>query len=517
MKKVSSIFLVSWILAGMAGFSIAGFLYNPNAPEQIKQNIISAFRNKESTRLMDALPGLFDSNPSLGAVFILSADENYTIYASLYEKNRISDEQYRSLVNNFRESIVRLQKEKSFQIFRFNMEEKSVYLFFARNGGFYVSYFINPSRYPYFTLVFILYILVFFFSILWAIYDMSEHTAERRKFADRKPPQPATSFPPSGFSEKTPPRKPGKEMEWDTSRYLMENKLKDLLEAVEQTFMAKKIIYYSGENGRWKGILEKRDTLYVKGESIRLPSIPFSSGFSDPVVKAQTREIFFPVIRNRGLDGMLYFQYPETYHFSMEDLKILTSLVSRFSESLFIQKTYEKAVFNETSGFFTFPYLYFLLQEKLINSSSFEVLHFTVPGDSQQETDPRLGVLAELLKKFVQGFLAIAYEDPKVLPIKIFQVDIHQFYLVLDREFYPRLKRNLTDKDIKKIILEIREILQSVYHTFIPAALVSGSAGEKDVHAFLKKVRLEWELARDGKIFGKIKKENIKPVYETPA
>lgn len=524
MKKLSSIILILWILFGIVGFGTFIVLAGQPNIHKIKNDIINILNRKKNDDLMNVLPDLFDVNPSLSAIFIVPENDPDNIYASLYEKNRIQYKDYISLVNQFQENLSQFQKNGQYRIFLFNIKDKKIYLFFQKKWNHLSGLFLNPSAYPYFTLFFVLYVLIFFLLVLWMIYDMGE---KKEKFSKSLHPQKeilskkkSNSFALNSNTNnnhnhrKIISEKKNKVVSLKSSSEMVENRLKNLFEKIEGLFITEVIIYYSNENDKWKSILEKRDHLFIKGESVKNLPVSFARQLKDPLIKTETREIYFPVIRKSYLDGLIYIRYRESFQFNVSDLETLGNLVQDYSESLFIHKTYEKAIFHSESGFFTYPFLFFLLQEKTNHSSSFDLLFFQLPEADDTEKNINFW---EDLRKYTYKFLSLSYADPKKLPIKIFFTDNQSMYVLIDYEKYTNINSILNKEDAQRICSEIQDLLKKHYSIFIPGALTSSSSDDTDANGILKRSKLEWELAKEKKIFGSIEKESIKPAYETSA
>lgn len=479
---------------------------------------------------MNVLPELFDSNPSLSAIFITPKDDPDNIYASLYEKNRIKYEDYIRLVSKFQENLESFQKNNTYRIFRFSIQEKYIYLFFQKRWNHISGFILSPSSYPFFSLFFVLYIIIFFILILWLIYDMGEKKEKKplihaqksqiKKQASQKKEPTLERIPPTNTHTNPPlPKrhsvdKSKKIVTVPASSELVENRLKNLFEKIEDYFLTENIIYYSNENGKWRSILEKREQLYIKGESIKNLPVSFVSQVKETIIKTETREIFYPILRKSMTDGLLYVKYRESYGFKVEDLETLRKLIQSYSESLFIHKTYEKAVMHSESGFFTYPFLFFTLQEKANYGASFDLLHFKIPADANVNINDALW---QELKKFIFSYLSIPHSDPKLLPLKLFHAEDHSIYLLIDYKRYANIEKPLTEEDGDIITERIKEILKKIYGAFIPASLTRSCSDDDDAHGILKRSRLEWELARENNIFGRVEKDSVKPAYETSA
>jgi len=459
-KILTSIFAVYFLL----GIAVVFIYVKQNTQPNIIK-IVQHIKNVETVAqnqgdFFDRIPSILNKSLHLAAIIVYS--DTFTISGRFYEPKRIS----RSLVENYAPQNSQLELTKNH--FGSDFIQKNIILSeINRNVSIIIKKQISiaelwnnlqhyghqnakPAITIYSILGFILLILVVLsFTAKASVLDKKNTLLFGKK----------ESF--ISSQVKNDPIIPNKvvkknniiqlEEKKDTgARLLYENQLAIILKKIAKILPAKKISYFSWESEHFIPVYSRFGELFIRTDSSEIPDIltelPSPKEWHKIMRSPDSKVIIIPVRKKNTLLGAFTLDFSNNILLTDQEINRslgkLEQLSDDFAKSLFIHRTYERAVVDEETGFYTYPYFYFALKERLLGKSKFSVLVFEV-NNFDQNTPHALSKWSKEVKS--------------LLPQKATRNDLSAMHTHnMSSHFVSRLDRNQfivlfnmkTDKDL---------------------------------------------------------------------
>ena len=472
-KTVAGILLFVWVLLGIF-FSYYSYYKIVSVTNDVLTNKITQIQasSKNINEVLDKLPRIFNETPSTTVILVLN--QKSKLLGSLYEPTRINMLDYNEILKTYKSTELKkfsyLRLPFSFGSSIWVISNKEISL--TQAFGFMLK---NNSE---LILIPITYVFIFIILLLGVIVDTSE------KKPDMKIKSPAPKFLKSDGQKNY--------IAIANEKYLS-SKILILLDMIEKNFSANSIAFYSRESGQWKHILEKTGNLVIKGDAAieHLPReiIDLSdNSWREPLLSADKRLLFIPLHYRNLLFGLIRIQFTGlASEIDSQILDRLISLCTGYSDSLFMQRVYDKAVSDPETGFYNYPYFYFVVKEKLVSSQNFAVVVFEI--SSLNTVSP--GTIRSWAQDVLQE---LSHE--KLKPVVSARLDRAKFTLLYEiaSEKHTEEEREHSEKTELSRLDEVPKIVQKItFKIFRHTAKLTGGfflrpTNYEDADSFLQRL-----------------------------
>ncbi|MDH5717365.1 MAG: hypothetical protein OEZ22_06975 [Spirochaetia bacterium] len=497
--KAGIIIFASWLSIVVIGTLVFIKQNNPYDIDALKNRVSEIVKEEEnSDKILDKLSTVFDLEPALLAL-ILTNNNDYVI-GSMYESSRLSKGDYKDFVNNLK-NINQKSEWKNYKCVKFKLvsEKNKIYLLVKKEGTFKNNFWDFIKKYSILKWGMASVVLTGAFLILMIIYNilnsskLKEEKLEEYFIQDKK----KREY--QNFTKND--REVAATVEFDNSfKRFHQNQLINFIELVQKKYSFQKISFYSRENDTWRSVIQKRGEIFVKGESITIPAFLEEYGepenWNAPIVLENGKEVYIPVIYKDILTGVFCFVFFDT-NFSLSDtIDEIEKKVSGFAKTIFIQKIYEKAVSDEETGFYTYPYFYFLLKERIKADGFLSAIAFHLED---------INDLKELLalKKWGRDILSLLMRN-QLESAAVGRINNNRFIALFDSKSH--IDKQTFIYKLENIVKDMRKITEKSLTTDISlyGCVISEEVKIKNPEHFLSKINDALNYAVEKKVTGYI-------------
>ena len=161
--------------------------------------------------------------------------------------------------------------------------------------------------------------------------------------------------------------------------HLFEEQLRSLLERVSQRCLCEKITFYLWDDNGWQPYLQKQGKLFVKGKAIgNVPSDVRDLSETNDRVVTSPGSMAIAVQRKKELIAAFYFEFKKDRAPSRQDKNNIYEFINRSIYSLMSQRDFEQNTIDKETSFYTSPYFYTTLDEKISAGKPFITLIFDI-------------------------------------------------------------------------------------------------------------------------------------------
>jgi len=429
-KTVAGVLLFVWILIGAAlGFYFYQSFTSATGDEMKNRVAQIQTYSKNTNEVLDKLPRIFKEAPATAVILILN--QKSKLLGSLYEPARIRADEYDSILKSYKNielknfTYQRLPFAGGYSIWVISRKNVSALKAFEFVLGRNPGLILFPIVYA-FGLIIILMILLIDPARGKTPETVGEKSSEKtpKEISKKEIPQPRSkerqarkSEAGAGEPEST------RDNRIIVSNPFISNKILLLMDTIEKNFSTNTIAFYSRESGKWKHVLEKTGNLSIRGDAAveNLPREILSlsdNSWREPLLSQDQRLLYIPLHYRNLLFGLLRLEF--TGLASQLDHQLLDRLIglcTRYSDSLFMQRVYDKAVADPETDFYNYPYFYFMVREKLGSSKKFAVVVFEIAdlGRITPETTRSWAhdLIVELNKKHLKPMVSARLDRTK--------------------------------------------------------------------------------------------------------
>lgn len=402
--RLAAVLGIIWLLTLFA--AVAFYLTDLRRPDmqQLKNSLDSAVLKKPELALIDRLPSVFDRSVSLSALAIMST--GHEILGSMYEADRIDSGLYRRLLSDLKDRQLQKQPaylvENGYNLVKYSLKDSDQYFILVTLSTlpFKQSWVQVRESHPsvFWVGAGVLSLSLILLLITWlnsgrsappgkntvssrAKYQHSKKVFNQRRQQGRK------------HSDREALIQQNDPLVTDHRGNLQfENQLLSLMARFREQCEYERVSFYLREIDGWIPVLQKRGQLIIRGNDLYpvpeiIQSFKKNTLWQKPLLSGDGHEAFIPVNREGRTRGAFKFRFRSDRQPDDEMLNRLQNTAAGFARSLDIQKTFESAVIDTTTGFYTYPYFYFSLKERLISGGSFAVtvIEFPEYKDSDEE------------------------------------------------------------------------------------------------------------------------------------
>lgn len=378
---------IAWLVIGPALIATA-LTFSKFEPKQLYNEIKKINADEiNSGRLLDRLPEIFPVEPGLSFMLLIDSDSNFQ--GGIYEPGRIEPQIYRHIVNKLQtldfapENSGSLLQSFQHTMLRYTLNDnRSLLLAVQTNQGAFQSWLRLNNQIPYFPWFIILYSII---SLVWYFYmepvKLSPQKRARKPRFFRLENLPSMRFSKSKKQKPMVKLNQSTEPETQGEHILFENQLQQFLNEADRVVRSKRLVFFFKENNNWKPEREKIGQLLVRSdENFNLehfwPVFAAHEEWHEPLHSVDGHRSLFPVRRREQITGCLLIEKHPPERITKREIDSLKPLCESFARSLYIQKTYERAVLDPETGFYTYPYFLFSLKERLVSGRPFMILSF---------------------------------------------------------------------------------------------------------------------------------------------
>jgi hypothetical protein len=452
-KTVAGILLFIWVLSGMLATWFFYQNYATVADETMKNRIVQIQSFSKNTKeMLEKLPRIFSEAPATAAILILN--QKSKLLGSLYEPTRINREDYDAILNTYKSTEL-----KNFAYIHLPFTGGySIWVVCKKNISLPQAFEFMLANNSKLILIPIVYVfaLLLILMILWF-----EPTAKKLEIKDE------SNIP---YVHEYHQSIDDKNYNVIANDKYISNKILLLMDMIEKNFSTSTIAFYSRESGKWKHVLEKTGNLSIKGD-VAVENLPgeilhlSDNTWREPLLSHDKRLLFIPLHYRNLLFGLIRLQFTGLASgLDKPSLDKLIALCTRYSDSLFMQRVYDKAVADTETDFYNFPYFYFMIKEKLASAQNFAVVVFEIANLNR--------ISPETTRSWAQD-LILELNRAQLKPIVSARLDRAKFTLLYEIGF-ETAKEGKTNEDNNepgaKVDLikldEVPEIIQNVTHKY---------------------------------------------------
>jgi hypothetical protein len=464
-------------------------------PEQL-YNSIKAINADElnSGRLLDRLPEVFPIEPGISFILLIDSERNFQ--GGIYEPGRIEPQIYRHIVNKLQltkfapENSGALLQNFQLSMLRYTLSDDRVLLLAVKkNQGLLQSWLRLSHDIPFLPWIIILYSLI---SLTWYFYmeplSSSQLKTTRKTRIFRLENLPSMRFRTGKRKKPMVKLSPNTEPETQGEHILFENQLQQFLNEADRIVRSKRLVFFFKENNNWKPEREKVGQLLVKSdERFNLehfwPVFAAHEEWKEPLHSVDGNRSLFPVRRREQITGCLLVEKHSPERITKREIESLMPVCESFARSLYIQKTYERAVLDPETGFYTYPYFLFSLKERLVSGRSFMILSFELKKFQELE--------AELALRFARVCQLEKTEFFEETQATLCRLDSNRFACIID---------DSNAKMIKKATMFGESLIENaaqVTHERLTGSLLSPGKGSPNVDQVLRWVQQSIQASRE--------------------
>lgn len=447
MKKIfAAILLFIWIFLGIA---LPYYFYHnfKNVKDETIKKQVERIRtfSKNTNEMIDKLPSIFRESHTTAVILILN--QKSKLLGSLYEPSRVNRYDYGTILKTYKSTEL---KEYAYLHLPFT-SGYSIWVISKKNISlqqFFQSMLENDSK---LILIPIVYAFMLLIILMVLLFDPGKKIEKDIV---------------NEVSRKHETKGTGNYKISNDNTFLS-NKILLLLDTIEKNFSTSTIAFYSRESGIWKHVMEKTGNLSIKGDAAieNLPNEILNlsdNTWREPLLSHDKNLLFIPLHYRNLLFGLIKLQFTGlASEIDQHSLDTLISLCTRYSDSLFMQRVYDKAVTDSETDFYNYPYFYFIVKEKLGSSQNFAVVVFEITDLNRVSPETTRSwsqdIIVELdkiqLKPLVSARLdrakfAFLYEVKSVINKDSFN-DTREKVDLINLEKVPGIIQNLTHKYFK--------------------------------------------------------------------
>ncbi|MDH5719068.1 MAG: hypothetical protein OEZ13_00465 [Spirochaetia bacterium] len=475
------------------------FVYKKSTPTDInalEREIRKLSQYKDSQEIFDQFSSLFDKDISLLAL-ILTDSKGY-VKGSMFEPGRFTAEEYNNLLRNF-SNIKSKSHWKNHKLIKFDIQSQNnhAYLLMKTEKNLTDSFFIAVRSVP-------LLRYLTFSAVLWSVFVFLSYMYFFLRNEKIKHPSNNTDFIKNKtFSTKKSQIQNNDAGLIDSFKYLNEKQLLNFIDLLSKKYFCPKTAFFSREKNRWLPVLQKRGEIYVKGESIKIPDFLEEFGepenWNTPILRESGSEYYLPVMHKEILTGVFWCKFSNMNIPEIHMIHDMQETVSSFARSVFVQKVYEKAVIDEETGFYNYPYFYFLLKERIQFEKNIAAIIFKIEPFLEN-----ISGINEWGRKIYS--ILDKKRDSKTV---ICRLEQGKFIALFNVSNLSKSEQHLEYEFYKSVAAQIRESVYEAFssHTAVYGAVVPKEKVKGSVDSFLSTLELALKIAVENKTMGYIMSE----------
>ena len=506
--KIGAAVFFLWLITGIMGFFL---LFDKKSASPMKNVAVklSALNktNTDATRWLSHLKGLLESETALAAIFV--TNEKGALASSLYEASRLSPQKYQQLVENFSNmNEVILPSHLKLLKIRDIGHGNSVFLVSRSKTGYVDLYRRLRKKQPFMRWVIASYFAAGGLLVLFIIFAFFFDKGADAITPAIKPSIKSETRPKSEKSIKNSEAPMHDEPVSTTDKsLLLQNQLIQVLNEFSQTLPFTVITFFSFESNRWMPVTQKKGQLFIRGEALKnipgaLQGISNPAQWVKPLVDPSRESILVPVRRRNSLFGAFYFQLAENHQLPDEAESELLEKAAEFSRSIFIQKTYERAIIDDETGAFTYPYFFFAVKERILAKNRFAVLIFdllrvdTTTSKSLRKWVLQVRTLLEDLQ-LNEGQRGLLSSNQQIHILT--RIENNRFAILFDlnRDGFDLNSAEEISQEIRRLTDKVFSSKVAIYGSLVPREEETNSADE-----YIRRLQYALKLALQGKSFG---------------
>ena len=213
-----------------------------------------------------------------------------------------------------------------------------------------------------------------------------------------------------------------------TSSILSENRIRKTMDELRSITQSPHIGFYMRQENEakfeWKGILELRNELVIRGDSIAIPGllnlahVPENRG----VIHSTDNKQWFISNDNLEKASVLFsLGFEAETKLTSEQCKKGLSIVKSQVREMQIERNYEQAILDQLTGLYAAPYAFFSIREKIQNGTHFSVTYLKFADNLSEDN---LKTVSHFLLK-----VARSHYDASEAPL-IARLEMSQFIIV---------------------------------------------------------------------------------------
>jgi hypothetical protein len=387
--KRYSLYAAVYLFAGAAVLFTHYFQWSPYAPTRLDEKITNvAASHMSMSQLVDHLPAIFRENPHAAALKI--SDLRGSFLGAMYDSRRMASAEYRQFLDTklfdpdkqilpgYKLHIWE-SKRRKLRIVALSLERAQFSEYLATMSRDNLLHFVIP-----------LYILAGCLILMGVHYFTSGKKTVSGRRSHRKPtsPKPIQSTAPRAFTPEP------KSNAWRLrSGAVAEGSIRSTLAKLRTTAGADSVslfaLEYDSRKPVWRGVMELRGALVVRGEAMDCPPELEDAAGSEDIQKSLDGKhcYLFNTEREKArICFALGFAAEEMFP-TTAALQQIQQFVRENSRSLLIEHDYESSILDTETGLYSAPYAHFSLKEKLLAGQifstallQFEDAEFEGPG-----------------------------------------------------------------------------------------------------------------------------------------
>ena len=487
--RFSGILFFFWVFLIIFCFLVYEKGTNYGDVQALKKEVSKVLQDKNNKNILDKLPSVFDKDLSLLALVL--TNKNGYIKGSMFEPERFNSGEYKEFLEKFSE-IKKTSQWKTHKLVMFDLkiQNELIYLLISTDKSFTEKFFAAARSIPLLRYLVFSIVLIGAFLLLSVLYNFL--WSENRAIVKENP---------LNKKAKVIQAPNGNQTEFQSSlKYLSEKQLINFIDLMCQKYFCATVAFFSREKSGWLSVLQKRGEIYIKGESIKIPHFLKEFGepenWNTPVVKESGREYYLPVVHKDILTGVFWCRFNSMNTPEIETIQAMHAMTSAFAKSVFIQKVYEKAVIDEETGFYNYPYFYFLIKERLPFEQNLAALIFQIEPMKEENTDD--------LKNWGRKLYSIIGKDSSIC-----RLENGKFIAIFNLPPGAVEEDAVENSYYKEIASRVQNSVEgsfshrhNIYGAIIPREKVKGRA-----ESFLSKAELALKIAAENKVMGYVLSE----------
>ena len=164
------------------------------------------------------------------------------------------------------------------------------------------------------------------------------------------------------------------------------------------------------------------------------------------------------------------------------ELKQIEPIAEAFARSLYIQRTYERAVLDPDTGFYTYPFFLFSLKERLISGRNFMVFVFEIENFQDLEN--------ELMSRFARYTQLQKNDYFHTDSSSLCRLDINSFAVITEANDPAAIST------IKDFANSLKEYSSEHFHLDLTGAIVSAGNDSPNVDVVLRWLKQALQASR---------------------
>ena len=361
-----------------------------------------SLNSKSFSEFESQLPKIFKEDKDLMAIIV--KDEGNRVRSSLYDSNRISLEKYNQILENYSSPSFGdafFDKNENMVDYETIFQER-VHLYFEKLGGIFsvIGIFESFSIADWFWAVLYLGIGALLSLIIFDIDSIpivklasmksTKTTVSKEgshKYSSNEIIQPKIS---NSEIDRILGSRFGKfggqglDKLYIRRSYIFENQLKSIMNRISKIVKCRKITFFFSEDDKWESYLQKQGKIFIKGSFIdKIPKVVEDlEKVQNSVVKTKS-SIVMSVNAKKEAVGAFYLEFFNVNLPSEDEQEEVLKLIAKTAAPVATQRKFENAAIDPETSFYTFPYFYITLNDKMVSHAPFITLVFRIRNIDQ--------------------------------------------------------------------------------------------------------------------------------------